>query len=80
MNAKMILLLLLGFSFLFMGCAKKDGAAPAEQPPAEAPPEEGEPGVEVSIEEQERVADLFQVETDKPLEDEGLDIGTPSSD
>lgn len=45
---------------------------PAGQPPAEQPAETGSDGSEL--------ADLFQIDTDKPISDEGLDVSTPSSD
>lgn len=74
MNAKILVLLLLGISFLFLGCAKRgDGAVQEETPEGEAPADG-----EVSEEEQE-LADLFQIDTDKPLEDEGYGVGTPSA-
>ena len=111
MNAKIALLLLLGFSFLVMGCGKQaeptapagigpsappaeEGAAPeeevaveegeealpGEEPEAEGGPESGEEpeaGTEIG---EESLAGLFEVETDKPLEDEGLqEDGTPAA-
>ena len=121
MNAKIALLLLLGFSFLVMGCGKQaepttpaeigptvppaeEGEEPATEPEEEeevivveeeeeAPPEE-EPEAEEEEEseageeeetagediDEETLAGLFEVETDKPLEDEGLqEDGTPSA-
>lgn len=88
MDAKIVLLLLLGVSFLFLGCAKKGAetknisAASGEEEIGE---ETGEGTVEVEQDEgqadaEKELADLFQIDTDKPLGDEGLDIGAPSSD
>ncbi len=107
MNGRMLLVLILGISFLFFGCAQQAPQQPItpvvapeeETPPAaeevieqpveepveetveeEVPPAE-EPGEEIPEEEisEEQLADLFQVETDEPLGDEGLETGTPSS-
>jgi len=53
--------------------------AEPETPEIEEPeevPEETEPVTEVD---EEALADLFQVDTDKPLEDEGYDVETPSA-
>jgi hypothetical protein len=72
MNARILLLLLLGISFLFFGCAKKgDAATEVTEEPGEAPEEGGDKA--------EEVADLFQIDTDKPLGDEGLDMDSPSA-
>ena len=142
MNSKLLILVLLGFSILFFGCAKqapqedemdhdvlgpegeppsgdtteKDEAdAPEEEvmPPADAPdedeapvdditeePEEETPGEDTAedeaveeneseeetvpdeedVKEQERLADLFNIDTEQPLGDDGLDSDGPSSD
>jgi len=98
MDGKTLLLLLLGVSFLFFGCAKKGEAAP-EAPGAQlgpsgettTPEPEATPSAEANAtpsapnatagedDGTEALADLFRVETDKPLEDEGLDTSTPKS-
>ena len=77
MNMRLLLLLLVGVSFLFFGCAKKgDGtvAAPTEEPPTI----DGSPSAGNASDAKE-LADLFQVDEGKPLEDEGLAMGTPSA-
>jgi len=52
---------------------------PAEEPqqPAEEPSQE--PAENASGDES-ALADLFQIDTDKPISDEGFDVSTPSSD
>jgi len=107
MNAKIAILLILGISFLFFGCAKKgsqstsgpvepsdsgevsDGAVEngtnGTQDVAEA--DIGEEIVDIETEtsseeadDMKSLADLFQVDTDQPLGDEGLDTSTPDSE
>ncbi|MBU0532030.1 hypothetical protein KKB44_00905 [Candidatus Micrarchaeota archaeon] len=70
MKIKFLLLLLLGVSFLFFGCAKKGEETNVTQTPNATQ--------NISADDQE-LADLFQIDTDRPLGDEGLDTGTPSS-
>ncbi len=88
MDTKILLLVMLGISLLVFGCAKKAPEAPAEvaaeeEPPAEEPaagPEEAEPEEPAEVsEDMQKLADLFSVDTDKPLEDEGLDVETPAA-
>lgn len=103
MNTRIVLLLILGISFLFFGCAKpaEEEVAPTvetgevkeemevteeeevpveeeleEVPPAEEPEEEIPEGVS---EEDQALADLFQIDTDEPLGDQGLGTETPSA-
>jgi hypothetical protein len=117
MDIKIVLLLLLGVSFLFFGCAGKKAQNPNEgvkydeiestEPdvpvtttPVEAEtsddvptdvvdeievedsdeaPEETEEEIEVD-EETEDLADLFVIDTDKPLEGEGFDVESPEQE
>jgi hypothetical protein len=113
MNGRLLLLLLLGASFLFFGCAKKgepapeapgtqlgpagettppadDTTPPAEvndtpqadanvTPPAETNETDGEDDADDAEDGIGDLADLFQIDTDKPLEDEGFDTSTPES-
>ncbi len=100
MNMRIVLLLIIGVSFLFFGCAKQAGEpaapaeeseeevevpeeeVPAEEEPGEVPPVEEEPEEEIPenvSEEEQELADLFQIDTDEPLGDEGLGMETPSS-
>ncbi len=118
MNARIMLLLLLGVSLALFGCAKKTGpetesppqgelvpegevppaeeetppaepeeevpTVPPEQPPPEVPDEpveepesdDTEPTTEV---EEMTLVELFQIDTDKPIGDEGLDADSPSA-
>lgn len=121
MNAKLLILLLFGVSFLFFGCAKKAGpeepvpqppetvddtepaaddtteqpaAPPEEEPGAEEPDEETtgepeevtppaeeeEPGEATNSFNMDSLGGLFKIDTDKPLEDEGFGVDTPSSE
>ena len=88
MNMRVVLLLIVGASFLFFGCAKQaeEPAAPAEEveeevtgeevaveEPEEVPPVEELPEEEIPenvSEEEQELADLFQIDTDEPLGDE----------
>ncbi len=117
MDIKIVLLLVLGVSFLFFGCAGKkanpdegvkydeiestepdDPAPPAEEASdddstdVEETEEDGsdmEDGTQEeesdeeemgADEETEELADLFVVDTDKPLEGEGFDVESPEQD
>jgi hypothetical protein len=135
MNSKLLILLLLGFSVLFFGCASRqdsddgdlqdvlgpgngtprdnvvpspdDGSNESDEgnmiPPAdeipgeedsigETPPsgneteneptsenETGDDELEPTDAEEEKLADLFRIDTEKPIGDEGLDSEGPSS-
>mgnify|MGYP006285312231 CR=1 FL=1 len=80
MNYRMILLALVAFSFLLAGCGGKKGG-PVEQAPAEeieedmgtSPEEPGEQAEEgtgdMSSEESEELANLFDIEIEEPPED-----------
>ncbi len=91
METRILLLMMLGVSLLFFGCAKKAPEAPAEvaaedgdvtgpagEPAGTEPEAEPEEPAEVP-EETQKLADLFKVDTDKPLEGEGLDLETPEA-
>jgi hypothetical protein len=86
MNGRILLILLLGISFLFFGCAKQAEAPQEEQeipeaeetPPAEEVEEETPVDNDTGLSEED-LADLFQIETDEPLGGEGLDTSTPSA-
>lgn len=55
-----------------------EGGQPAEEPEqSDVPPEES---AENASTDDSALADLFQVDTDKPISDEGFDVSTPSSD
>ncbi|MDD5172221.1 MAG: hypothetical protein PHF60_04270 [Candidatus ainarchaeum sp.] len=75
MNTKILILLLLGVSFLFLGCAKK-GEQP-ETPGANA--SVGTGGAAANANDQQ-LAGLFNIDTDKPIGDEGLTTSMPHSD
>ena len=70
--------------------APADDQQPAEEPaePADEPAENDTPPVEEqppaepadNASDDSALADLFQIDTDKPISDEGLDVSTPSSD
>jgi len=72
MRMPILLMLLLGVSFMFFGCAKK---GTDRQP---LPNDTNVSGSDAS--DATELADLFQVDTDKPIGDEGLDMGSPSAD
>ncbi len=121
MDIKIVLLLVLGVSFLFFGCAGKkanpnegvkydeiESTEPDETvtpPPAQEPSADDSTDVEDETEaddsdeagdsdessvedeqeveadeETEALADLFVVDTDKPLEGEGFDVESPEQD
>ena len=111
MNMKFLLLLVLGFSFLFFGCTQRtSGGGPAElgkleevpggeesspvevlpgseQVSEEEPPEvseeespEANETEEAPANPEEELAGLFNISTEQPLGDEGLDTDSPSSD
>jgi len=119
MDIKIVLLLVLGVSFLFFGCAGKkanpnegvkydeikstESEEPVAPPPAEEPSdddstdetEEDDSDVEDGAEEEEtdkeeeemevdgeteELADLFVIDTDKPLEGEGFDVESPEQE
>lgn len=92
MNTKILLLLLLGVSFLFFGCAKKaaetdnvsetDDVTEEEETADEEDEttEEDNETAEEPDEEEEELADLFDIDKDKPVGDEGLDVESPSSE
>ncbi|MEW6748966.1 MAG: hypothetical protein AB1295_04635 [Candidatus Micrarchaeota archaeon] len=92
MNLKLMLLVVLAASFLMLGCAGKaktsdTGQAAGEvNAPADSPgQDEDAAGVDAVQDgssdavDPSELADLFQIDTDKPLSDEGLDVSTPSS-
>jgi hypothetical protein len=89
MNGRILLLLLLGASFLFFGCAKKGESAPeapgtqlgpaGETSPPKTQDNATAPAKDNLTEDEKSVADLFQIDTDKPMGDEGLGTDTPKS-
>lgn len=115
MDIKIVLLLVLGVSFLFFGCAGKKANSnegvkydeiestepdePVTAPPAEDPSDaepmdvedetEEDDSDEGSVEDEEEMeadeqtedlADLFEIDTDKPLEGEGFDVKSPEQE
>ena len=60
------------------GPAEEEPATPAEETEEPEASEPEEPSADAS--DDEALADLFQIDTDKPISDEGLDVDTPSSD
>ena len=69
MNFRILLAVLLAFSFLLAGCGgKKADAGPAE-PMEGIPDEEPEPDMEEENEEAEELAGLFDIEINEPPED-----------
>lgn len=69
MNYKILLLVLVAFSFLLAGCGgkKADDSPPISEVSAETPPIE-EPA-DAPDEEKEKLANLFDIEIDEPPED-----------
>lgn len=96
MNIKIVLLMVLAASILLLGCAGKARQDATEQPPEISAPADSadEPASQPSGEPEKpaeepaenasgdegALADLFRIDTDKPISDEGFDVSTPSSD
>ncbi|MFH0884456.1 MAG: hypothetical protein V1861_01990 [Candidatus Micrarchaeota archaeon] len=81
MNLKFVILLLLVVSFALFGCAKKGQTGNVTQNLSAA---QGgttpENATGASGDKNGNLSDLFDIDTDKPLGNEGFDTGTPSSD
>ena len=75
MNFRLLLVVLLAFSFLLAGCGGKTADASPAQPMEGVPDEEPEPeeegggGAEGGEEEAEELAGLFDIEINEPPED-----------
>jgi len=95
MEMKFVILLLLAASFAFFGCAKKGQTGNATEnmsaPQNQAAPENlsgaggdvssGSQGsVGITGDKNGNLSDLFNIDTDRPIGNEGLDTGTPSSE
>jgi uncharacterized lipoprotein YajG len=95
MNMKIVILLLLVASFALFGCAKKGqtsnvtsnlsaaqgGTALENTTGSAGTASSGSHGnAGVSGDKNGNLSDLFNIDTDKPLGNEGFDTGTPSSD
>lgn len=81
MNTKILILLLLGVTFLFLGCTKK-GEQPETPSGAGANTGAGNAGASsgaAANTSDQQLAGLFNIEADKPMGDEGLSTSTPKS-
>lgn len=84
MNRIIILMVLLALSMLVFGCTGKKAEQREESAGVGTGSANQEDGAAVNGKEQkssdEELADLFSIDTNKPIEDQGYDVKTPSSD
>ena len=88
MNSKLLILVLLGISLVFFGCTKRTSGGNETLPQVDAPeavPDAGEPveepgGPSAHAGSEKGLPELFNISTEQPLADEGLESESPSAE
>ncbi|NYZ61085.1 hypothetical protein H0O01_05310 [Candidatus Micrarchaeota archaeon] len=67
MNAKILIVVLLAVSLMFVGCAKRGGETPANV-------SQNASGAQTSGTQESDIGGLFSIDTDKPMEGTGYQV------